>query len=78
MIDFNKTNLLRKKIADEKTSTNEVPVSRIAFLFVFIAKFLIFYGALYLTLTKFDKIPFNFLESLVVYFGLLAILWKRK
>lgn len=78
MIDFEKTNLLRKKIADEKTSTDEAPVSHFSFLLVFIAKFLIFYGALYLTLTKFNHIPFNFLESLVIYFGLLAVLWKRK
>jgi hypothetical protein len=66
-------------MSDEASEHAEkTPVSRVAFLLVFIAKFLIFYGALYLTLTKFNKIPFNFLESLVVYFGLLAILWKRK
>ena len=78
MIDFEKTNLLRKKIADEKTSTDEAPVSHFSFLLVFISQFLIFYGAVYLTLTKFNPIPFNFLESLVIYFGLLAVLWKRK
>jgi hypothetical protein len=78
MIDFEKTNLLRQKIADEKLSDGSERPNHFAFLLLFVAKFLIFYGALYLTLTKFNKIPFNFLESLVVYFGLLAILWKRK
>ena len=79
MIDNNKQKLITKTMSEEAAEHAEkTPVSQLAFLLAFIAKFLIFYGALYLTLTKFNKIPFNFLESLVIYFGLLAVLWKRK
>ena len=79
MIDNNKQKLVTKTMSEEASEhAQKTPVSQVAFLLVFIAKFLIFYGALYLTLAKFNKIPFNFLESLVIYFGLLAVLWNRK
>ena len=73
MIDFEKTNTPRQKIAGETEQTNHF-----VFLLLFVAKFLAFYGALWLALTKFNYIPFNFLETAVIYIGFIAILWKRK
>jgi hypothetical protein len=78
MIDFEKTNLLRQKIAEEKTGDGNERPNHFVFLLLFVAKFLAFYGALWLTLTKFNYIPFNFLETTVIYLGINAILWKRK
>jgi hypothetical protein len=78
MIDFEKTNLLRQKIASEKPEDGIERPNHFAFLLLFIAKFLAFYGALWLTLTKFNYTPFNFLETAVLYIGFGAILWKRK
>lgn len=78
MIDFEKTNLLRQKIAEEKSSDSNEQPNRFAFLLLFVAKFLAFYGALWLVLTKFNYIPFNFLETVVIYLGFMSILWKRK
>ncbi len=78
MIDFEKTNLLRQKIAEEKTGDGNERPKHFSFLLAFVAQFLAFYGALWLTLTKFNCIPFNFLETFVIYFGLIAVLWKRK
>ena len=78
MIDFEKTNLLRQKIAEEKSGDSDERPNRFAFLLLFVAKFLAFYGALWLTLNKFNYTPFNFLETTVIYLGFIAILWKRK
>lgn len=78
MIDFEKTNLLRQKIAGEKSvDENEIP-NRFSFLLLFVAKFLAFYGTIWLALTKFNYTPFNFLETSVIYLGLMSILCKRK
>lgn len=78
MIDFDKTNLLRQKIAEEKSGDVSESPTQFIFLLLFVAKFLAFYGASYLILTKFNYIPFNILETVVIYLGLADILWKRK
>jgi len=77
MIDFDKTNLLRQKIASEKPGDSEDSNNRLSFLLVTTAKFLAFYGALWLLLFKLNYTPFNILETIVIYFGI-AALWKRK
>jgi hypothetical protein len=78
MIDFEKTNLLRQKIADEKSGDGDERPNRFSFLLLFVAKFLAFYGTIWLTLTKFNYTPFNFLETVVIYLGFMSILCKRK
>jgi len=78
MIDFEKTNLLRQKIADEKSGDGNEQPNRFAFLLLFVAKFLAIYGALWLILTKFNYTPFNFLETSVIYLAFMSTLWKRK
>ena len=78
MIDFEKTNLLRQKIADEKISDGSERPNHFSFLLLFVAKFLAIYGTLWLILTKFNYNPFNFLETLVIYLTFMSTLWKRK
>jgi hypothetical protein len=78
MIDFEKTNLLRQKIADEKINDGSERPNHFAFLLLFVAKFLAIYGTLWLILTKFNYTPFNFLETLVIYLTFMSTLWKRK
>jgi len=79
MVDVEKTNLLRQKIAEKKNEDNESP-NKLGLLVLSVAKFLAFYGSLWIVLTKFHNTPFNILESLLIYLGIASIsfLWKRK
>jgi hypothetical protein len=60
------------KIASEKTETPH-KISTLSTILLFTARFLAFYGAQWLLLTKFNVIPFNMLETLIIHLGLSSI-----
>lgn len=83
MIDNEKTNLLRKKIQQEKTeltsADNKNPgSSSLAFLLLVLARYFAFYGTQWLILTKFSHVPFTMLETIVIYFGIVGLLANKK
>ena len=74
MIDTQKTELLRKRLQQEKTDGS----SSLVFLLNFIAKYFAFYGAQWLILTKFKNTPFNLLETIIIYFAVIGIFANKK
>lgn len=81
MIDKQKTEFLRKRIQQEKTeseSTETKGSSALAFLLYFIARYFAFYGAQWLILTKYGTVPFNLLETIIIYFAIVGIFANKK
>ena len=81
MIDTHKTELLRKRLQQEKTENDFADSkgsSSLVFLLNFIAKYFAFYGAQWLILTKFKNTPFNLLETIIIYFAVIGIFANKK
>lgn len=67
--DFLKT-LKNSKPQEKPQSENTNKSSSLPILLLFIAKYLAFYGAQWVILTKFNVIPFNILETLIIHLGI--------
>ena len=81
MIDKQKTEFLRKRIQQEKNegeSIESTGSSSLSFLLYFIARYFAFYGAQWLVLTKVGTMPFNLLETTIIYFAIIGIFANKK
>jgi len=85
MIDVEKTNLLKNRVKQEKINSEKNDPAQttelsqnLQFLIAFITRILGFYGAQWVFLTHFHRVPFSFLESLLIFITFIALLNYKK
>lgn len=78
MIDIQKTDLLRKKLKEEREGPSPEATPKqedsMTTLLLFAGKYFMFHGAQWLLFTKLNITPFGLLESLILLLGIRAVI----